>query len=224
MMRILSAWFQSRDDFLKNYNEQMGGGSFYYATVAELQVDEQVLLEVRFPELPNRMLIRGRVTTVDLKHSGVWIEFAPEDQETQEFIVGVARGEITIHSTVPRKYQRYPLEMPVDWKAHDSEDVFISSTADLSAGGAFVRTLAPPPVGTPVVVVLAPTKGAVLTISGRVTWARHDAGAEGMGVRFEEPSSETGRALREALRKMDESAVLVPAALSPDGAGTKKAW
>ncbi|HEY3357518.1 MAG TPA: PilZ domain-containing protein [Polyangia bacterium] len=221
-MRILSAWFESGADFLKNYNERMNGGSFYYPTAAELQVDEPVLLEVRIPELPNRMLMRGRVSTVDLKHQGAWITFLPEDQETQDFVVSVARGDITVETTVVRKHQRYPLEMPVDWKANDSEDVFISSTADLSAGGAFVRTLAPPPVGTPVALVLAPTRGAVLTITGRVSWARQDAGAEGMGVRFEQPTSETTKALREALRKMDESAMLVAQPMAQPGAEEKK--
>jgi uncharacterized protein (TIGR02266 family) len=223
MMRILSAWFESGADFLKNYNERMNGGSFYYPTSAELVVDEPVLLEVRFPELPNRMLLRGRISTVDVKHQGAWITFTPEDQETQDFVVAVARGDITIETKIVRKHQRYPLEMPVDWKAGNSEDVFISSTADLSAGGAFVRTLAPPPVGTPVALVLAPTRGAVLTITGRVSWARQEPGAEGMGVRFEQPTAEAAKALREALRKMDESAVLVaPPMAQPATAEEKK--
>ena len=91
-MRILSAWFESGAEFLKNYNEQMHGGSFYYPTAAELQLLQPVLLEVRFPELPNRMLVRGQVSVIDLKHQGAWISFLPEDRETQEFVVAVARG------------------------------------------------------------------------------------------------------------------------------------
>jgi len=222
-MRILSAWFENGAAFLAAYNEGIGAGSVYYPTVAELTVGEQVLVEIRFPGLPNRVLIRGKVFTVDLQKNGVWISFLTEDQETRDFVVDVARGDITVETKVHRKHQRYPIEIPVDWKASDSDDVFISCTEDLSAGGAFVRTLSPPPIGTPVALVLAPSSGKVLTISGKVSWTRQESGGEGMGVRFEEASGETARALREALRKMDENAVMG----SPVGEETeekKKAW
>jgi uncharacterized protein (TIGR02266 family) len=221
-MRILSAWFESGEEFLKSYNESIGAGAIYYPTIAELTVGEQVLVEVRFPSLPNRMLVRGKVFSIDLQKSGVWLSFLSEDQETRDFIVDVARGDITVEKKIHRKHQRYPLEIPVDWKATDSDDVFISCTEDLSAGGAFVRTLSPPPIGTPVALVLAPSSGKVLTISGKVSWTRHESGGEGMGVRFERATSETIRALREALRKMDEGAVVgSPVGAPPDD---KKFW
>ena len=207
-MRILSAWFENGEDFLRSYNESIGAGALYYPTIAELTVGEQVLIEVRFPALPNRMLVRGKVFSIDLQRNGVWLSFLSEDQETRDFIVDVARGDITVETKIHRKHQRYPLEIPVDWKASDSDDVFISCTEDLSAGGAFVRTLSPPPIGTPVALVLAPSTGKVLTISGKVSWTRQESGGEGMGVRFEQATSETIRALREALRKMDEGAVV----------------
>jgi uncharacterized protein (TIGR02266 family) len=207
-MRILSAWFDSGEEFLESYDESIGAGAIYYPTIAELTVGEQVLIEVRFPPLPNRMLVRGKVFSTDLQTNSAWLSFLSEDSETRDFIVDVARGDITVETTVHRKHQRYPLEIPVDWKATDSEDVFISCTEDLSAGGAFVRTLSPPPVGTPVALVFAPSSGKVLTISGRVSWTRHEFGSEGMGVRFEQATSETTKTLREALRKMDEGAVV----------------
>lgn len=207
-MRILSAWFESGADFLKSYSDQIGAGAIYYPTIAELTVGEQVLVEVRFPALPTRVLVRGKVFSIDLQKNGVWISFVSEDAETRDFIVDVARGDITVETRVLRHHQRYPIEVPVDWKANDSDDVFISSTEDLSAGGAFVRTLSPPPIGTPVALVLAPSSGKVLTLSGKVSWTRQDTGGEGMGVRFEPANSETAKALREALRKMDESAVV----------------
>jgi uncharacterized protein (TIGR02266 family) len=219
-MRILSAWFESGADFLKAYNETIGAGALYYDTVAELTVGEQVLVEVRFPGLPNRVLVRGKVFSVDLQKNGVWISFLSEDQETRDFIVDLARGDITVETKVHRRHQRYPIEIPVDWKADDSDDVFISCTEDLSAGGAFVRTLSPPPIGTPVALVLAPSSGKVLTISGKVSWTRQESGGEGMGVRFEQATSDTAKTLREALRKMDENAVVA----SPvgDAPGEKK--
>ena len=221
-MRILSAWFESGEEFLKSYNESIGAGAIYYPTIAELTVGEQVLIEVRFPSLPNRMLVRGKVFSIDLQKNGVWLSFLSEDQETRDFIVDVARGDITVETKIHRKHQRYPLEIPVDWKATDSDDVFISCTEDLSAGGAFVRTLSPPPIGTPVALVLAPSAGKVLTISGKVSWTRQESGGEGMGVRFEQATSETIRALREALRKMDEGAVVGSPVGSPSD--DRKFW
>jgi uncharacterized protein (TIGR02266 family) len=221
-MRILSAWFESGEDFLRSYNESIGAGALYYPTIAELTVGEQVLLEVRFASLPNRMLVRGKVFSIDLQKNGVWISFLSEDQETRDFIVDVARGDITVETKIHRRHQRYPIEIPVDWKANDSDDVFISCTEDLSAGGAFVRTLSPPPIGTPVALVLAPSSGKVLTISGKVSWTRQESGGEGMGVRFEQATSETIKALREALRKMDEGAVVGSPVGTPDD--KRKFW
>jgi len=219
-MRILSAWFTSGAEFLSFYDETMAQGALYYPTAAELSVGELVLVEIRFKELPNRMLLRANVHMIDLQRNGVWLTFMPEDRDTLAFIIDVARGDITVETKIQRKHRRYPVEVPVDWKASGSNHVYVSWTDDVSAGGAFVRTLSPPPVGTQVALVLTPAGSPPFTLSGKVTWISQEPGNEGMGVRFEETTSETARALRETLRKMDEAGEITIAV--PPASGSRQ--
>lgn len=61
-------------------------------------------------------------------------------------------------------------------------------TADLSVRGAFIQTRHPPPIGTPVVLLLeSPTAWDPLALGCDVRWTNdgHADGKRGFGVRFE---------------------------------------
>lgn len=69
--------------------------------------------------------------------------------------------------------------MPVDWHAFGSVVHRVSTTADVSSGGAFVCTANPMPTGSPVVLELAMPRGRI-QVHARVAWTD----PRGMGVRF----------------------------------------
>ncbi len=69
--------------------------------------------------------------------------------------------------------------LAVDWHAFGSAVHRVSTTADVSPGGAFVCTAEPRPVGSAVVLELATPRGPV-AIHARVAWTD----PRGMGVRF----------------------------------------
>ena len=199
-MRILTAQYQQSADFLGAYNPEFAGGALFYPTRMPLLAGEAVILDVRLPNVPNPVLIRGRVAHVDTQRIGAWVGFDAEDRATLQFLLGIARGNLEIRP-VTRKSGRFPVELQVDWQVGDSDDLFISSTDDVSWGGVFVRTLSPPPIGTSVSVVIATPGGETLRLHGRVTRTRKN-GSEGMAVRFAGESVERRR-LRRLLREMD---------------------
>lgn len=78
-----------------------------------------------------------------------------------------------------RAHARTRTAIAVDWRVFGSAIHRVSASADLSRGGAFVRTAAPKPLDTPIVLALATPRGNV-ELHGRVAWTD----AHGMGVRF----------------------------------------
>lgn len=78
-----------------------------------------------------------------------------------------------------RAHRRAPVAVSVDWHEFGSAVHCVSATADLSRGGAFVRTAAPKRPGAPIVLVLG-VPGAAIEAHARVAWV----GDGGMGVRF----------------------------------------
>src|SRR5262249_6115788 len=125
-MRILSAHYHQTSAFLGAYNPEFAGGALFYPTRMPLLAGEAVILDVRLPNMPNPVLVRGRVAHVDTQRVGSWISFDAEDRSTLEFLLGMARGNLEIRP-VTRKSGRFPVELQVDWQVGDSDDLYISS-------------------------------------------------------------------------------------------------
>jgi Tfp pilus assembly protein PilZ len=211
-LRILTLRFSSGRDFLSCYTHDDPDGALLVRTRTPLEAGEIVILDVGFPELPNRFLLQGEVATRDTAH-GAWVRIASQDRSVRDFVVGVAQGELEPVPLASRKHPRYPIGLPVDWRleqraASEGHSTVLASIEDLSAAGAFVRTEAPPAVGSELEVLLTGPDGETLRIPARVGWTRAGALApDGMGVVFDSRSEATRR-LRGALRKMDERGAL----------------
>jgi hypothetical protein len=212
-MRILTLAFYSPRQFLAHYRSRPGHRVIFAATRANLIGREPVLMDIGFPGLPNRELVRGTVREL-ASNQGAWVAVDTADAASADFLAQVARGEVSALPTVNRASSRFPLELPVDCRLEipsrqSSVERLVSRTADVSAGGAFIRALAPPPpVGTRVVVSLSSTdktKLRPLTINGDVAWVRNTPGDRGFGVRFDDKKQADVRMLRNALRRATES-------------------
>jgi len=81
--------------------------------------------------------------------------------------------------TARRRHPRIDSMVPVEWHVFGSAVRHLSRLGDLSIGGAFLRTPAPKPVGSPIVLDLAAPRGTV-TVHARVAWTD----STGMGLRF----------------------------------------
>jgi hypothetical protein len=78
-----------------------------------------------------------------------------------------------------RDHERDTATLAVDWHPFGSGVHRVSTTADVSPGGAFVCTAEPRPVGSAVVIEMETSHGP-LEVHGRVAWTD----PRGMGVRF----------------------------------------
>jgi PilZ domain-containing protein len=78
-----------------------------------------------------------------------------------------------------RVHPRAPLSLNIDWRVFGRAVRRVSTTVDLSRGGAFVSTSEPTPAGTPLVMELATPHGRI-EMHGRVAWTSK----RGMGVSF----------------------------------------
>lgn len=209
-MRIITATFGSGQAFLDSYSAAHDGGAIFYATRMDLRLGEDVLVELQFPGMPNRALLRGQVAAFDAQGKGAWIRFSPQDESTRDFVLRLARGEVEVTTKIRRSYPRFPVAIPCDWKIDGTLDRVLSYTEDVSASGAFVRTLTPPPVGTTVRVALGE-----LTLRGHVARVRQDERTSGMGVRFVGTTTGDARRLREMLRRVSERGRVVLASPVP---------
>lgn len=213
-MKILQAKYKSGLHFLKDLvKDPEQGRMINYSTKIPLEEGDNVILEVLFPALPNRVLLRGGVVSLKEATEGepatAAITVAQEDQGALAFLIKMASAAQKAEAVTARKHDRIPLEIPVDWSAQGSGDLIISSTDDVGGGGVQIRTLSPPPVDTELTLafVLDPATGERIDMRGKVVWVRQDQEFQGMGVQFvaAEAEGEEKKRFREVLKKIMES-------------------
>jgi Tfp pilus assembly protein PilZ len=209
-MRLLTCAFASATEFLDCYTVESAERILHCRTRSALEVGEELLVEVAFPGLPNRTLIRGAVEALRPGRAG-WIKLHPGDAHSCEFLVRLARGELQPSDPIERGHRRIPVALPVTCRIEEIDDPpserLLGTTHDVGGGGAWVEAAAAPAVGTRVSIVLGPLPeaGDTFRLDGRVAWLRRDARPHGFGVRFDPKQSRDGRRLRSMLRRACES-------------------
>ena len=204
-MRILPAFFASGEDFLRDYRAaapEFDGPALLYRTRGEYTVGEDVMIEVNLPGLPNRVRLVGQIAGPGPSGNGVWVCMSLDDRPSLDFVVAQARK--FGGAAVARHHDRFPLALPCDWRVTGGTSRVLSTTEDVSAGGAFVRALAPPTIGTELTVELSGASRGTLVLHGQVVWVRRDERMGGMGVRFADATGDDARRLREMLRRASE--------------------
>lgn len=193
-MRLLTLAYPAASDFLAAYDD--ASRTLLAQTKTEATSGEQLLVEIAFPKLPNRPLLRATcVGTVD---GGLRLKLDDADASTSEFLVKVARGEMT-DGAKHREHKRFPTALPVQYQMDGMRRK--SQVEDLSAGGCFVRAERPPQVGAMVALdINAPDEDTPMHLTGQVAWVR-DGRDPGFGVEFDSPETPDGRRLRTLLRR-----------------------
>lgn len=193
-MRLLTLAYPAASDFLAAYDD--ASRTLLAQTKTEATSGEQLLVEIAFPRLPNRPLLRATcVGTVD---GGLRLKLDDGDASTGEFLVKVARGELT-DGAKHREHKRFPSALPVQYTLAGARSK--SQVEDLSAGGCFVRADRPPPVGAVIALDIdAPDESTPMHLTGQVAWVR-DGKDPGFGVEFDAPETPDGKRLRILLRR-----------------------
>jgi uncharacterized protein (TIGR02266 family) len=207
-MRILRARYQSGEDFLRHYQPSFPGGGIFFPTREAHPPGEQVIVEIRFPGLANKQMIRGAVAWRRAgKHrtklrAGLGIEFHAAEAKRRDFLIAVAKGEIV--EMVTRRHRRLPVQLTASWHVVFDRARHVSHVEDIGPGGAFLRTTQFFPPGTEVVLdVTPPGSLRPLEIAGRVAWTRHTIGEEGIGIEFRTRDAGGTRRLKELVRRLE---------------------
>jgi uncharacterized protein (TIGR02266 family) len=127
------------------------------------------------------------------------VDFVIEDEPARARLLQWAKEELS--NATGRSTERFQAELPVTI-AHDGkarkEQLF-----DLSAGGAFVRTGEPLPVGSLLRFELRPPRSLrTLKLKGRVAWVRASGPSAGMGIEFLYEDADQSTRLRKMLHKL----------------------
>ncbi len=209
-MRVVTIAFRSGEHFLAHTSDAYAHGALFCRTRAQLQPGEEVLVDISFPGLPNRALLRGTAVSVE-EAAGAWVALDESDASTAQFAIRCARGEVAADETMERHHRRFPADLPVDCRVDEPDEVqperMVSRTHDLGAGGAFIVSSSPPPVGTRVTLTIGPDSitGQRFSIDGRVAWIRRGNDARGFGVKFDAKGDHDMARLRFLLRRAAET-------------------
>jgi Tfp pilus assembly protein PilZ len=215
-MRLLVARFRSRAELAERLLSHRPNGGLFLPTRRVIEPGEPVLVDVRFSELRDHLLLRGVVSVrqrgrrTDNVRAGLFIEFLASESGKRDHLVALSREpeDKAAEPAAQRRHRRLPIELRVDWRVPNQSERHISLVDDIGIGGAFLRTREMPPAGTPVVLELCPPGGTTAqAIEGRVAWARETPGQEGVGVEFRCRDIGGLRRLRELVRRIEKSEV-----------------
>jgi Tfp pilus assembly protein PilZ len=209
-MRILRARYADGEDFLRHYQPSFPDGGIFFPTRAALDAGLPVLLEIRLPPIPQKMLIRGRIAwrrpgrhRTKLR-AGLGIEFHTADTGRRDFLLSVARGD-SLPGMISRRHPRLPVDLPGTWRVALDRGSSRGMIEDIGQGGAFVRSDVPVEVGAGVVLELLPPGSVVpLAIAGKVAWTRRTPGDEGFGMEFKTRDAGGTRRLKELVRRLEQ--------------------
>ncbi|MFZ5443029.1 MAG: PilZ domain-containing protein [Myxococcota bacterium] len=148
-------------------------------------------------------VVRGQLAWVRHKSgpnqpAGFGFDFDPDDDAARVRLLAFARNELS--SAATRVDPRQQVELPVRLVHEGTQRR--EMVADLSPGGAFVRTWNPLPVGARVQLFLRPPMALTsLSFRGQVAWVRLAGEHPGMGLVFERDAAMQPR-LEKLLNKL----------------------
>jgi Tfp pilus assembly protein PilZ len=214
-MKILFATFDSADQFLARLDLEGAGatsaGKMKVTTKARFDAGEPVVLEIGFPGLPNRVLMRA--TFVGASASEAEFQVLSSEDHKRDFLVAVASGRAQAKAQ-KRLHRRFPMRLPARFVV-DGQDVPLrgdATTDELNAKGLFLKTARSLPEGARVTVVLDPCDGsAEMEFSGRVIYTRKDKDEDesGVGVQFDKLTTDDRKRLRRMIRDVKVSGRLM---------------
>ena len=204
-MHVLKVRFRDKQAFLEAYDDELPFGGLFCPTTTSLEAEERVLVEVHFPELSNKTILRGSVVSWRAAlprlrvRAGAVVAFDESEREKKDFILAVATGERG--GGIKRRHARVPVKLPVRWRlmnSNNSQDAWIR---DISIGGAQLLTSDPIELESDLVIDLkAPGGAQEISIVGKVS----NSTDIGYGIRFIYRDGGGSRRLREVVRRLTQ--------------------
>jgi Tfp pilus assembly protein PilZ len=203
-MEIIKVRFKNRNEFLEHYSADGEAGSMFCPTTTPLEEGQGVVVDINFPGLPNKTLIRGTVVwwrqaLPRLRvRAGAKVAFDPKEADKRDFLMAVA--EEGADQFQKRRHARLPVDVPVRWRPAQDPDFREGGLDEISVGGALLKSEEMLPIGSEVIVeLLLPGASAPISVAGKVTYNNPD---EGNGIKFLYRDGGGSRRIREMLRRI----------------------
>jgi Tfp pilus assembly protein PilZ len=202
-VNILRVRCRNLEEFEEHYLADIPNGGVFCPTTTELAAGTSVVVEMACDGLPNKVLIRGTVTNWRPAlprmriRAGATVAFEADESAKRDFVVQTLRGERS--ATRRRKHTRIPIGIPCKIRLTSALEFADAELREISVSGGLVSGALQPPVGTDVVLEIAPPGSeASFDLSGRVVY---HAGPNQTGVRFLYREGGGSRRLRELVRR-----------------------
>ncbi len=202
-MIILRVRCHNLEEFEEHYLPDLANGGVFCPTTTELAPGTAVVVELACDGLPNKVLIRGTVLTWRPAlprmrvRAGATVEFEPDEVAKRDFVLQTMHGDRV--PTRRRKHTRIPIGIPVTVREANHLEATTAELREISVSGGLLTGTIQPPVGTDIVMELAPPGSeAPFDLSGRVVY---HAGPNQTGVKFLYREGGGSRRLRELVRR-----------------------
>lgn len=167
---------------------------------------EEVLLEVYFPDLPGKMMVRAigqdwhpARPRLRIRAGGV-LRCTGTEWKKLEFLKGVGGGDRSM--TARRKHVRLPVMVEVRWRQDGDREFAMGALSEISEAGGLLLTATPPKKGDQVIVeVMPPGSERPLEVLADV---RNDDNPDGVGLQFQARDMGGVHRLREVIRRLVE--------------------
>ena len=105
-MTLIKTRYRSSEAFLDAYQQQFLHGGWFVPTRRVYTLGSEVVLDVRFPELRSRILLRGYVAwRRPARHvqdgnrqtrlrAGIGVELHPSERRARDYLLAIARGDV----------------------------------------------------------------------------------------------------------------------------------
>src|SRR3954451_10734287 len=141
-LNILRVRCQNAEEFRNLYQADQPNGGLFCPTTRQLADGTQVVVELVYKALPNRVLIRGEVVSwrpalPRLRvRAGAVVRFAPEEAPKRDFVLETLGGKR--RPTPRRKHTRIPIGMPVKIRLGADPEGIPAELREISVSGALV--------------------------------------------------------------------------------------
>lgn len=188
-------------------------GTIRVSTREPLEPGDRVRVEVSFGALTDEVLVRGCVHAVApaepsvsslggaRREVTVWVD--EQDANRLTYVRAVAGGR---RDASARAHRRVPANLPVEWAWERGS--YRSRLVDISRGGAFISSEAPPVVGEHVEVEIPSGESKrKIRLRSIVTWISDSDERAGFGVEFRIADRKQAACLAEVVRQSEAAAL-----------------
>lgn len=205
---ILGVAFDDGMSFVDALVEGRGpAGELLVDTRARPPRGTELIAEIRWPALPNRVYLRA-VAHGRTRDGMLILRIDPDEEIKRDFLVHAACG--TMHLTHRRRYRRYCVRLPLEWRRFGTRVMRNGLAEDISSGGMLIVTADnDAAVGDEIVIRIQGKADLVLTGRAQHVQRRTGVGEMAVGVKFDYRDSGQARTLRQILRTCSARGVML---------------